>query len=167
MASFGAYACRLGLRALWQLRAAGVAGGRSRGEWPATVVRGVWCQALSLLQQPLLWGGQPGFCGCGWCGRGDLAPAPQRRCAPWGWREGVPGGGAFRQCGGRLRSGAPPPPAAHPLGGLSGSTTHLLWAQVCGCGGSALSPWLARLVGAACLGGGGGLSPGGGLACHH
>ena len=30
------------------LRAAGVVGGRPQGGWPATVVRGVWCQALSL-----------------------------------------------------------------------------------------------------------------------
>ena len=32
------------------------------GGWPATVVRGVWCQALSLPQPPVLWSGQPGFC---------------------------------------------------------------------------------------------------------
>ena len=30
------------------------------GEWPATVVRGVWCQALSLPRPPVFWGGQPG-----------------------------------------------------------------------------------------------------------
>ena len=47
--------------ALWGLRAAGVAGGRPRGGWPATVVRGVWCQALSLPRPPVLWSGQPGF----------------------------------------------------------------------------------------------------------
>ena len=29
--------------------------------WPATVVRGVWCQALSLSRPPVLWNGQPGF----------------------------------------------------------------------------------------------------------
>ena len=51
----------LGLHAMWGLRAAGVVGGRPRGGWPATVVRGVWCQALSLPQPPVLWGGQPGF----------------------------------------------------------------------------------------------------------
>ena len=27
----------------------------------ATVVRGVWCQVLSLPQPPILWGGQPGY----------------------------------------------------------------------------------------------------------
>ena len=37
-------------------------GGPSPGGWLATVVRGVWCQALSLPQPPTLWGGQPGFC---------------------------------------------------------------------------------------------------------
>ena len=47
--------------ALWGLRAAGVTGGRPRGGWPATVVWGVWCQALSLPRPPVLWSGQPGF----------------------------------------------------------------------------------------------------------
>ena len=77
----------------------------------------------------------------------------------WGWRKGVPGGSAFHCCKGRLRSGAPPPPTARPLGGLLGSATHVLWARACGCGGQTLSPWPARSVGAACRGGGGGLSP--------
>ena len=45
----------------WGLRAAGVVGGRPRGGWLAAVVRGVWCQALSLPHPPVLWGGQPGF----------------------------------------------------------------------------------------------------------
>ena len=31
------------------------------GGWPATVVRGLWCQALSLPRPPFLWGRQPGF----------------------------------------------------------------------------------------------------------
>ena len=31
------------------------------GVWPATVVRGVWCQAPSLPRPPVLWGGQPGY----------------------------------------------------------------------------------------------------------
>ena len=38
-----------------------------------------------------------------------------RRCSLWGWRRGVPGGGAFRRCEGRLVSGAVPPPTARPL----------------------------------------------------
>ena len=38
------------------------AGGRaSPGGVPSTVVRGGWCQALSLPRPPVLWSGQPGF----------------------------------------------------------------------------------------------------------
>ena len=88
-----------------------------------------------------------------------------RRCSLWGWRKGVPGGGALQRCEGRLRSGAPPPPTARPLGGPLGSATHVLWAPVCGCGCPTLSPSPACPVGAACGGGGGGPSPGG-VACH-
>ena len=58
-----------------------------------------------------------------------------------------PGGGAFRRCEGRLRSGVPASPTARPPAGLSGSATHLLWARLCGCGGPALTPWLACPVG--------------------
>ena len=57
----GAQHCPLGLHALWGLRAAGVVGGRPRRRLPASVVRGVWCQALSLPRPPVLWSGQPGF----------------------------------------------------------------------------------------------------------
>ena len=57
----GAQHCPLGLHALWVLHAAGVVGGRPRGGWPATVVRGAWCQALSLPRPPVLWSGRPGF----------------------------------------------------------------------------------------------------------
>ena len=103
---------------------------------------------------------------CGRCRRGDGAPAPQRaplkagvaRCGGGG--RASPGGGAFHDCEGRLRSGAVPPPTARPLGGLLGSATHVLWAWVCGCGGPTLSPWPACPVGAACRGGGGGPSSG-------
>ena len=84
-----------------------------------------------------------------------------RRRSLWGWRKGVPGGGAFHHCGGRLRPGAVPPPTARPLGGLLGSATHVLWARVCGGGGPTLSPRPACPAGAACRGGGGGPSPGG------
>ena len=76
-----------------------------------------------------------------------------------GWRKGVPGGAAFHCCEGRLGSGAPQPPTARPQGGPFGSATHVLWALACGCGGPTLCPWPARPVGAACRGGGGGLSP--------
>ena len=57
----GAQHFPLGLHAPWGLRAAGVVGGRPRGGWPATVVRGLSCQALSLPRPPVLWGGQPGY----------------------------------------------------------------------------------------------------------
>ena len=66
-----------------------------------------------------------------------------RRCALWGWREGVPGGDALHRCEGRLSSGALTPPAACPLGGLSGVVIHVLWARLCGRGGPALPLWLA------------------------
>ena len=88
----------------------------------------------------------------------------------WGWRQGVPGGGAFYRCEGRLGSCAPPPPTARPLGGLSGSAIHVLWARACGCGGPALSPRPASPVGAARRGAGpwrscAGGRAGGGGAC--
>ena len=171
----GAQHCPLGLHALWALRAAGVVGGRPRGGWPATIVRRAWCQALSLPRPPVLWSGQPGFCdpcvpgavgaGVGTQHRPHSVALAGRRCSLWGWPEGVPGGAAVHRCVGRLRSRAVPPPTARPLGGLLGSATHVLWARVCGCGGTALSPWPACPVGAACRGAGGGPSPGG-VACH-
>ena len=91
--------------------------------------------------------------------------APTYLPTQWGWRKGVPGGGAFHRCEGRVRSGAPPPPTTRSLGGLLGSATHVLWARACGFGGPTLSPWPACPVGAACHGDGGGPSPGG-VACH-
>ena len=97
-------------------------------------------------------------------------PHSVRPCGPAllavGVEEGRPRGGCLPPlCEGRLRSGAVPPPTARPLGGPLGSTTHVLWARVCGCGGPTLSLWPACPVGAACRGGGGGPSPGG-VACH-
>ena len=171
-------------------------GGRaSPGGMPSTVVRGAWCQALSLPRPLVLRSVQPGFrdpcvpgavdagvwtqhrphsvrpCGpallavgvAEGCPRGGCLPplwrAPGvrrcpspgrsssgacsqgsatrvslvrsmracgpstgptacalagRRCSLWGWRKGVPGGGAFHRCEGRLVSGAVPPPAARP-----------------------------------------------------
>ena len=63
-----------------------------------------------------------------------------QRCSLWGWRKGVPGGGAFDYCEGRLRSGAVPPPTARPLGGLlgSGAGVWVLGAQHCPLGLHAL-----------------------------
>ena len=96
-------------------------------------------------------------------------PHSVRPCGPAslavGLAEGRPRGGAFHCCEGHLTSGAPPPPTVRPLGGLLGSTTHVLWARACGCGGPTLSPWPACPVGAACRGGGRGPSLGA-MACH-
>ena len=39
----------------------GCGGRASPGGVPSTVVRGAWCQALSLPRPPVLWCGQPGF----------------------------------------------------------------------------------------------------------
>ena len=110
---------------------------------------------MSRVRSVRAWGPSTGPTACALAGR---------RCSLWGWRKGVPGGGAFHHCEGRLRSGAVSPPTARPLGGLLGSATHVLWARVCGCGGPTLSPWPACPVGAACRGGGGGPSPGGWIA---
>ena len=75
--------------------------------------------------RPLGWAAgvpRPVCPGCGRCGRGDPAQAPQRaplragvaRCG--GGRRASPGGGAFHRCEGRLRSGAPPPAGCRPTG---------------------------------------------------
>ena len=50
----------------------------------------------------------------GWC-VGALV-----RCSVWGWWMGIPGGGAFQHCEGRLALGAVPLPAARPLEWASG-----------------------------------------------
>ena len=47
-----------------------------------------------------------------------------RRCSLWGWRKGVPGGGAFHHCEGRLGSGAVPPPTARPPAGWAVGVRH-------------------------------------------
>ena len=80
---------------------------------------------MSRVRSVWAWGPSTGPTACALAGR---------RCSLWGWRKGVPGGGAFHHCEGRLRSGAVPPPTARPLSGLLGSATHMLWARVCGCG---------------------------------
>ena len=109
--------------------------------------------------------------GCGRCGCGDPAPAPQRaplragvaRCGGGG--RASPGGLLSIIVGGASEVRRCPTPTARPLGGPSGSPTHVLWVRVCGCGGPTLSLWLACPAGAACHGGHGGPSPGG-AACH-
>ena len=81
--------------------------GPSPGGWPAAVVRGVWCQVLSLSRRP---GSRdpcvPGVVGV--CVGTLLLPHGVR---PSGHlRRGAPMGRACRRCEGRLGSGTPPPP---------------------------------------------------------
>ena len=83
----------------------GGGGGPSPGGCPATVVRGVWCQALSLPRPPVLWGGRPGFrdpCVTGAVGAGvgtQHRPHSVRPCGPAllavGMAEGRPRGGCL------------------------------------------------------------------------
>ena len=149
-------------------------GGRaSPGGVPSTVVRGAWCQALSLPRTLVLWSVQPGFrdpCVPGAVDAGvwtqhrphSVRPAG-RRCSLWGWRKGVPGGGAFHRCEGRLVSGAVPPPAARPPERAARVPRPVC--RVCGrCGrvDPAPAPQRAPLrAGVARCGGGGRASPGG------
>ena len=84
--------------------AVGVAEGRPWGV-PSTVVRGAWCQALSLPWPPVLWSGQPGFrvpCVPGAVGAGvgtQHRSHSVRPCGPAllavGVAEGHPRGGCF------------------------------------------------------------------------
>ena len=155
------------------LLAVGVAEGRPRGGVPSTIVRGAWCQALSLPRPPVLWSGQPGFrvpCVPGAVGAGvgtQQQPHSVRPCGPAllavGVAEGRPRGGAFHCCEGRLVSGAVTPPAARPLERAAGVPR-----PVCpGCGrcrrgDPAPVPQRAPLrAGVARCGGGGRASPGG------
>ena len=149
----GGPALSLGLYALWGLRAARMVGVVSGGAWPSTVVRGVWHQALSLSWPPALWGVPPGFRDPCVLGAFGVRVGTQHRfqsvrpCEPLlravGVAGGVSGGVLFTISPGRLSSGAPSPPAARPLGVLSGSATHVLWARVYGCWGPARTVPLA------------------------
>ena len=90
-----------------------------------------------------------------------------RRCSPLGWRKGVPGGGAFHHCEGRLVSGAVPPPAARPLE-RAARVPRLVCPGCgqCGRGDPAPAPQRAPLrAGVARCGCGGRASPGGALHC--
>ena len=167
--STGLTACALAGRrcSLWGWRE-GVPGGV-----PSTVVRGAWCQALSLPRPLVLRSVQPGFrdprvpgaVGAGvWT---QHRPHSVRPCGPAllavGVVEGRPRGGACHRCEGRLASGAVPPPAARPLERAAG-----VLRPVCpGCGrcgrvDPAPAPQRAPLRAAvARCGGGGRASPGG------
>ena len=72
--------------------------------------------------------------GTGGCRRGDPSRTPQRALLPAGFARcgggmRVPGGGASCLGVGRPGLGALSPPAARPLGGLPGPTTHWLWVR--------------------------------------
>ena len=168
--STGPTACALAsLRcSLWGWRK-GVPGGV-----PSTIVRGAWCQALSLPRSPVLWSGQPGFrvpCVPGAVGAGvgtqhrlhSVRPcgAGVARCGGGG--RGVPGGRAFHHCGGRLVSGAVPPPVARLLEQAARVPRPVCpGCGRCGPGDPAPAPQRAPLR--ACVarcGGGGRASPGG------
>ena len=149
-------------------------GGRaSPGGLPATLVRGAWCQALSLPRPPVLWSGQPGFRDPVSRGRSVRARGPStgptacalagRHCSLWGWRKGVPGGGACHRCEGRLVSGAVPAPAARRLERAARVPRLVcLGCGRCGHGDPAPAPQCAPLrAGVARCGGGGKASPGG------
>ena len=96
------------------------------------------------------WGPSTGPTACALAGR---------RCSLWGWRKGIPGGGAVHRCEGRLRSGAPPAPTAHPPGGLVGSYPRAVGAGVrvwgpgtvpsacMPCGGCVPQGWLGAVPG--------------------
>ena len=86
-----------------------------------------------------------------------------RRCSLWGWREGVPGGGAFHRCEGRLVSGAVPPPAARPPERAARVPRPACPGRGrCGRVDPAPAPQRAPLrAGVARCGGGGGAPPGG------
>ena len=153
-------------------------GGRTSPGWPpSTIVRGVWCQALSLPRPSVLWGGQPGFRvpvvpGAGGAGVGtqhrshSACALAGRRCSPWGWRKGVPGGGAFHRCERRPVSGAVPPLAARlPERAARVPRPVCPGCGRCGGGDPAPAPQRAPLrAGVARCGGCGRASPGGVLS---
>ena len=150
-------------------------GGRASPGWlPSTVVRGAWCQALSLLRLPVLWSGQPGFrdpCVPGAVDAGvwtQHRPHSVRPCGlallAVGVAEGrLRGGGAFHRCEGRLVSGAVPPPAARPPERAARVPRPACPGRGrCGRGDPAPAPQRAPLrAGVARCGGGGRASPGG------
>ena len=113
-AGMGAWHCPFGVHALQGAARRGSGRRLSRGGRPLIVVRGVWCQALSLSRPPALEAGSeaplPVFLGRRQCWRGGPAPATQRawvaRCGGGG--RASPNGAAPRCCEGRLGLGARP-----------------------------------------------------------
>ena len=162
-AGVGARRCPLGLHAPWGPRSAGW-WGPFPGGWSATVPRGVWCQALSLLRLPALWAGRRGPPpACCWRGCAGLGArhCPLSLHALWELR--AAGGVARHRCEGRLVSDAVPPLAARPLGRAAGVLRPVCpRCRRCGRGDPAPAPQRAALrAGVARRGGGGRASPGG------
>ena len=149
-------------------------GGRATpGGVPSTVVRGAWCQTLSLPGRPSSGAGSQGSAtrvsrvrsmrACGPSTGPTACALAGRRCSLWGWRKGVPGGGVFHRCEGRPASGAVFPPAVRPLERAVRVPRPVCPGRGrCGRGDAALAPQRAPLrAGVALLGGGGRASPGG------
>ena len=109
---------------------------------------------MSRVRSVRAWGPSTGPTACALAGR---------RCSLWGWRKGVPGGGAFHCCVGRLVSGAVPPPAARPLEPAARVPRPVCpGCGRCGRGDPAPAPQRAPLrAGVARCGGGGRASLGG------
>ena len=126
-------------------------------EWRAHLA---WCQHWALLGPFHVVRAPPrvlprSLAPSGVLGGGRSGPrSPLLGLGLWGWRQGVPGGGCLLPLRGASGVMRPPSTTARPLGGLSGSAIHVLWARACGCGGPALSPRSARPVGAARRGAG-------------
>ena len=142
----------------------------------STVVRGAWCQALSLPWPPVLWSGQPGFRVPGVPGAVGAGVGTQHRshsvrpCGPALLAvvvaEGRPRWGAFHRCGGRPVSGAVPPLASRPLERAARVPRPVCpGCGRCGRGDRAPAPQRAPLrAGVARCGGGGRASPWGVLS---
>ena len=112
---------------------------------------------VSRVRSVRVWGPSTGPTTCALAGR---------RCSPWVWRKGVPGGGAFHRCEGRLVSGAVSPSAARPPERAARVPRPVCPGRGCrGCGDPSPAPQPAPLrAGVARCEGGGRASPGGVLS---
>ena len=138
-------------------------GGRaSPGGSPSAIVRGVWCQALSLPRPPVLWSGQPGFrvlCVPGAVGAGvgtQHRPHSVRPCGPAllvvGLAEGRPRGGCFpplRGASGVRRCPSPGRPSSG--AGSQGSASRVSRVRSVRVWGSSTGPAACALCGPALL----------------
>ena len=126
----GARHCPLGLHALWELSAAGSAGGRPQGGVACHRCEG--CLVSDTVPPPaarplgrVAGVPRPVCPRCGWCGPGDPAPALQRAplragVARVGVAEGRPRGGAFHCCKGASDVRRSPLPYCLPTGRVVG-----------------------------------------------